>query len=452
MKRSSINILVVDDERIVRESLRDWLSDAGYTVHAAAGGQEALEIMESNDVLILVADLKMPGMDGIELMKKARELQPGICTIIMTAYATISTALQAMREGAYDYIEKPFCPEKMENLMANVMERQKLVIENLHLRRELEKRYRLGDLVGKTSEMQRIFDLIRTIAPSTATVLIQGESGTGKELVARAIHDCSDRKAKSFVAINCASIPQGLLESELFGHEKGAFTGAVARHRGCFEQAHGGTLFLDEIGEMPLSAQVHLLRVLQEKEVRRVGGSDLIKVDVRVICATNRDILRDVDKGTFREDLYYRLNVVNIRIPPLRERRTDIPLLAGQFIGKFTMEYGKKAQGFSPEVMEFLMNFDWPGNVRQLENAVERSVLVSREENIEMADLPAELVKVPASRNADEDLVTLREIESGHIEKILRKVKGNKAEAARILGIERATLYNKMRQYKIGSS
>jgi two-component system response regulator AtoC len=439
-----VKILVVDDETIVRESLSDWLKDVGYQVFTAENGHKALEMIEKEMPGIMIADLVMPGMDGIELMKKAKALQPKIEVIIITAYASIPTAIVAMKEGAYDYIEKPFCPERAEFLVEKLVEHQELVEENLSLRQKLEDRYRFENIIAKSSKMQRVIEVIKVVAKSNATVLITGESGTGKELVARAIHSQSHRRNKPFVAVSCAALPESLLESELFGHEKGAFTGAYAQKKGKFEFANGGTLFLDEVGEMSANIQVHLLRVLEEKEFTRVGGNEPIKVDVRVLSATNKDLRKAIEKQEFREDLYYRLNVVNIELPPLRERREDVPLLAEHFLHKFAMENQKEITGFSPKAMELVLDYDWPGNVRELENAIERAIILTQDSLITVADLPQENLSPAYSTTPKKNL---KEVEKGHIWNVLRGTGENYSEAARILGISRMTLYNKAKEY-----
>ena len=442
MKR--VKVLVVDDEAIVRESLGDWLKDVGYRVFTAENGHKALEVIEKEKPGIMIADLVMPGMDGIELMKRAKAQQPGIEVIIITAYASIPTAITAMKDGAYDYIEKPFCPERAELLVKKLAEHQELVEENLTLRQRLEDHYRFENIIAKSSKMQRVIEVIKVVAKSHATVLITGESGTGKELVARAIHSQSHRRNKPFVAVSCAALPESLLESELFGHEKGSFTGAYAQKKGKFEFANGGTLFLDEVGEMSANIQVHLLRVLEEKEFARVGGNEPIKVDVRVISATNKDLRKAIEKQEFREDLYYRLNVVSIELPPLRERREDIPLLAEHFLHKFAMENHKEITGFSPEAMEFVLDYDWPGNVRELENAIERAVILAKASIITIADLPQENLSLVRLASTGKNL---KEVEKNHVLNVLRETGGNYSEAARILGISRMTLYNKAREY-----
>ncbi len=442
--KKKIKVLVVDDEAIIRESLRDWLSDVGHQVLTAENGSKALEIIEKEKPGVAIVDLVMPGMDGIELLKKVREISPSIEVIIITAYGSIPTAITAMREGAYDYIEKPFCPEKAELLIKKLAEHQQLIEENISLHRKLEERYQFENIIAKSAKMQQVVEVIKVIAKSNATALITGESGTGKELVARAIHSQSYRKDKPFVAVSCAALPESLLESELFGHEKGSFTGAHAQRRGRFEVANRGSLFLDEIGEMSANIQVHLLRVLEEKEFTRVGGNELVKVDVRVISATNKDIKRAVADGQFREDLYYRLNVVTIELPPLRERKEDIPLLAQHFLKKFAAENQKEITGFSPEATDFLLKYEWPGNVRELENAIERAVILAKNSYIEVADLPRENVLLAHSAPPGR---SLKEIERERILNVLGETSKNYSEAARILGISRVTLYNKLKAY-----
>ncbi|MFP3899057.1 MAG: sigma-54-dependent transcriptional regulator [Dehalococcoidia bacterium] len=439
-----VKILVVDDEAIVRESLGDWLKDGGYEVFTAEDGHKALELIDREKPTIMIADLVMPGIDGIELTKRAKERYPRMEVVIITAYASIPTAITAIKEGAYDYIEKPFCPERAESLIRKLSEHQQLVEENISLRQKLEDHYRFENIISKSSKMQRLIELIKVVGKSNATVLITGESGTGKELVARAIHSQSHRHNKPFIAVSCAALPESLLESELFGHEKGSFTGAYAQKKGKFEFANGGTLFMDEVGEMSANIQVHLLRVLEEKEFARVGGNEPIRVDVRVISATNKDLRKAIEKQEFREDLYYRLNVVNIELPPLRERKEDIPLLAEHFLHKFASENGKDVTGFSPQATEFLLDYDWPGNVRELENAIERAVILAKDSLITVADLPRR--DIP-SRSATTPAKDLKELEKEHILNVLRETGENYSEASRILGISRMTLYKKTKEY-----
>ena len=444
--KKRVKVLVVDDEAIVRESLRDWLGDVGHQVLTAENGPQALETIRKEKPAVLITDLVMPGMDGIELMKKARELLPGIEVIIITAYGSIPTAINAIREGAYDYIEKPFCPERAEILIEKLMEHRRLREENIALHQKLEERYRFENIVAKSSRMQRVIEVIKMVAKSNATVLITGETGTGKELAARAVHSQSYRRDKPFVAVSCAALPESLLESELFGHEKGSFTGAYAQKKGKFEAADGGTLFLDEIGEMSANIQVHLLRVLEEKEFNRVGGNEPVKVDVRVISATNRDMKEAIARGKFREDIYYRLNVVNIELPPLRERTEDIPLLAEHFLKGFALENQKEIAGFSPEATDFLLKHDWPGNVRELENAIERAVILAHNPVIEAADLSQQEL-VPAGSTSPAK--NLKQVEKKHIQDVLTETGGNYTEAAKILGVSRMTLYNKTKAYRL---
>ncbi len=446
--KTQVKILVVDDEAIIRDSLRDWLSDAGHFVLTAENGSQALEIIQRENPAVAIADLVMPGMDGIELMKRTKELAADTMFIIITAYGSIPTAVAAVREGAYDYIEKPFSPERVELLVAKLSERQRLVEENIALRQELEERYCFEDIVTKSPKMKQIIELIKVVAKSNTTVLITGESGTGKELVARAIHSQSRRTDRPFVPVSCAALPESLLSSELFGHEKGAFTGAHIQRKGKIEFANRGTLFLDEIGEMSANIQVHLLRVLEEKEFARVGGNELVRADVRIISATNKDLKKAVASGQFREDLYYRLNVVNIELPPLRERREDILLLSRHFLKKFTLENQKEISGFSREVNDFLLKYQWPGNVRELENTIERAVILARGRHIGIDSLLQRASELGTSAIPG---TSLKEVERNHITGVLKQTSGNYTEAARILGISRATLYNKVKAYGLGA-
>jgi two-component system response regulator AtoC len=443
---NEVKILVVDDEPIIRDSLRDWLNDEGYEILTAENATKGLEILEFENPVISIVDLVMPGIDGIEFLRRAKEIQPDIEVIVMTAYASIATAISAIKEGAYDYIEKPFSLERITLLLDKLVDHKKLVQENLSLQEKLDERDKVDDIVTRSPKMRQIIELTRVVANSNATVLITGESGTGKELVARAIHSHSPRSKRSFVAVSCAALPESLLESELFGHEKGAFTGASMRRKGKIELAHNGTLFLDEVGEMSPNIQVHLLRVLEEREFTRVGGNELIKVDVRLVSATNRDLQVALRDNKFREDLYYRLNVVTIDLPPLRERTEDILLLAEHFLKKFTIDNMKKVTGFSKEVTEFLFKYPWPGNVRELENTIERAVILAQEEVIQLKDLLQKNSPLVISSPAD---YTLREVETRHIRDVLNDTGGNYSHAAKILGISRVTLYNKVKKYKI---
>jgi two-component system response regulator AtoC len=443
MKKKT-KLLVVDDEDIVRESLCDWLSSVGYKVLTASCAEEALDIIKHKKVKIMIADLIMPGIDGIELMKKAREIVPTISTVIVTAHGTIQTAITAIREGAYDFIEKPFCPEKVELIIRNLVEHHNLIEENISLRQKFEDRHSFDGIIAKSPKMIKIFELIKTVAPTNTTVLITGESGTGKEIIARAIHNQSQRRNKPFIVTSCAALPETLLESELFGYEKGSFTGAVERRKGKFEAADTGTLFLDEIGEIDANTQVHLLRALEEKKITRIGSNEEIQVNVRIIAATNKKLKTLIEQAKFREDLYYRLNVVTIDLPPLRSRREDILPLAEHFLKKYAKDNDRPVRSFSAEVVEFMLNYDWPGNVRELENMVERGVVLSKDKAITLAEFPKEL-----TNSTPADGKTLEALERNHIQKALEETSGNIARTAKMLGIHRMTLYNKMKKYDI---
>ena len=437
-------MLVVDDEDIVRESLCDWLSSVGYKVLTAKCAEEALGIIKHKKIKIMIADLIMPGMNGIELMKKARAIVPTISTVIITAHGTVQTAITAMKEGAYDFIEKPFCPEKVELIIRNLVEHHNLIEENISLRQKVEDRHNFEGIIAKSPKMMKIFELIKTVAPTNTTVLITGESGTGKEIIARAIHHQSQRRNKPFIVTSCAALPETLLESELFGYEKGSFTGAVEQRKGKFEAADTGTLFLDEIGEIDSNTQVHLLRALEEKKITRIGSNEEIEVNVRIIAATNKKLRTLIEQEKFREDLYYRLNVVTIDLPPLRSRREDILPLAEHFLKKYAKENDRPVRSFSAEVVEFMLNYDWPGNVRELENMIERGVVLSKDKAITLAEFPQELTNPAQSKGK-----TLEALERNHILKVLDETGSNIARTARILGIHRMTLYNKLKKYDI---
>ncbi len=382
-------ILVVDDERSMRDFLSIMLKKAGYDVATAVDGEEAVKILHKDIFDLVITDLKMPKVDGLQVLKTVKELSPDTVVIVITAFASTETALEAMKEGAYDYITKPFQIDEMKIKIQKAIEKRRLSAENVLLKKELKDRAVFDNIVGKSEKIERVFELVRKVSDSMSNILIYGESGTGKELIARAIHFNSRKKDKPFVTINCGALPEGLLESELFGHMKGSFTGAVFNKEGLFEVANGGTIFLDEIGETSPAIQVKLLRVLQDKEFKRVGGTKEIKVDVRIITATNRDLSKAVAEGKFREDLYYRLNVIPITLPPLRERADDIPLLADYFLYKFNKALNKNVKGFSPKTIELLCNYEWRGNVRELENVIERSVaLLSNSEIITPEYLP----------------------------------------------------------------
>jgi DNA-binding NtrC family response regulator len=443
-------ILVVDDEPNARAALAELLRDEGYAVETAADGFKALPKIEEFAPDLLLTDLRMPGMNGIDLMGKAREIDPEIAAVVMTAHGEVETAVTAMRQGAADYLNKPLVFEELTVVLERALERRRLRREAGQLRERLSRRHRLDAVVGSSPAMQRVFDTVLQIAPSRATVLIEGESGTGKELIAAAIHEHSPRAARPFVKLHCAALAETLLESELFGHEKGAFTGALARRDGRFQQADGGTLFLDEVGEISPAIQVKLLRFLQEREFERVGGNQTIKVDVRIVAATNRDLKALVQIGKFREDLYYRLNVVSIEIPPLRARPGDIPLLAAHFLRKYAEENGKEISGFTDDALAGLVHYGWPGNVRELENAVERAVVVCRGDQIRAEDL-IPTIATTAKRSGDQmptvPGATMAELERYAILKTLEHVGGSTSKAAEMLGISTRTIQYRLREY-----
>ena len=443
------DILVADDEGVMRESLAAWLREDGFAVDTASSGREAIGRAQEKDYAIYFVDLKMPGgIDGIETMMEIRKIRADASVIIITAYATVDTAITAMKEGAQEYIVKPCNPEEISLLVKRIIKVKNLQRENTILRKKLTRQYRFQDIISKNPRMQEIFDLIRDISSLRSTVLVQGESGTGKELIARAIHFSGERSSGPFVGVSCAALTETLLESELFGHEKGSFTGAIGQRKGKFEQADQGTIFLDEIGDISSKLQLDLLRVLQERSFYRVGGSEEIHVDVRVIAATNVNLQEAVRDGRFRDDLYYRLNVITIRIPPLRERREDIPLLAGSFIERISHELGKQVVDISEGALMMLMDHSWPGNVRELENVIERAIITCRGKTLDEDDL-AFLRHVPASLqpwNVPPD-VTLDELEKRAIEVTLQRTQGNIKEAATLLGIDRSTLYAKIKKY-----
>jgi len=446
------HIMVVDDEEVMRESLAAWLREDGYNVDTAVSGNEAIEKARTYDYAIYFVDLKMPGgIDGIETMMEIRKLHPEASIIIVTAYATVDTAITAMKEGAQEYIVKPCNPEEISLLVSRIIKVKNLQRENSILRKKLTKQYSFHDILSKSPKMGKIFELVKDIAALRSTVLIQGESGTGKELIARAIHFSGDRAAKPFVGVSCAALPETLLESELFGHEKGSFTGASSQRKGKFEMADGGTLFLDEIGDISSKLQMDLLRVLQERRFYRVGGAEEIEVDVRVIAAANVDLDRAVREGKFRDDLYYRLNVISIKIPPLRERREDIPILAHSFVERLSHELGRKVNGISEGALRILLDHEWPGNVRELENAIERAIVTCKTTMLTDEDV-AFLVPVADQGKASWNVpsnITLEEAERHIITATVQRTHGNIKEAASILGIDRSTLYDRLKKYNV---
>lgn len=440
-------ILVVDDEPLQRDILKTILDAEGYETYTAASGEQALGLMKKFHPDIILTDLKMEGMDGIEFMEAVPKepFQPSV--IIITAHGTISSAVEAVKKGAFDYLTKPLDKDTIFLTVRRGLERINLLKENLHLQKELYDKFKIEGIVGKSERMQRAMEIIKKVAPSVATILIRGESGTGKELVARAIHYNSNRRTKHFTALNCAAIPENLVESELFGYEAGAFTGATSRKEGLFELTNGGTLFLDEIGDLPLQLQSKLLRVLQDKEIRRIGGKDSIKVDVRIIAATNQDLEKEVAAGKFREDIYYRLKVVTIALPPLRERAGDIPELVNFFIKKYNEEFGKRIKSIEPSAMKALYDYNWPGNIRQMESVIERAVLLNDTGAINMKDIHGELeILQPGGRVSAFDIppegMDLEKMENELIHKAMERAGGVATKAAKLLGMSyKAFLY-----------
>jgi len=435
-------ILIVDDELVVRDSLGKWFLSEGYEVEMAAGAREALESVQNKEYDLALIDIKMPGMDGMELQGRLREADPDLLVIIMTGYASVDTAVQALKRGAYDYIAKPFDPDELVHLVSKALEHRQTRREVVRLRENLQEIFPATELVGQSPAMKRVYELVEMVAPTDATVLITGESGTGKEVVARAIHAASARRHMPMVVIHCGALTETLLESELFGHERGAFTGAQYRKKGKFEVADGGSVFLDEISDISLKTQTDLLRVLQEKEIVRVGGTQPLKVDFRCLVATNRELEALVKEGSFRPDLYYRLNVFTIHLPPLRERREDIPLLVDHFLRKHAASMNRPAPRPSAAALDVLLDYPWPGNVRELENAVERALVIGRGPEVQPSDFPFQLHPHEAAGGR-----TLDEVERGHIERVLAECGWNLSRTARTLGIDRTTLYNKIKRY-----
>ena len=446
----NVQVLIVDDDKNMQALLQKVLVREGYATTLADNGEEALKCIGEQNFDIVLSDIRMPNMDGMTLLGKIQETSPETTVIMMTAFGSVDSAVEAMKQGAYDYISKPFKMDEVLIVLSRVVEEKQLRQELVSMREELAGRYSFANIIGKSAPMQQVFDLISRVATSAATVLIRGGSGTGKELVARAIHFNSPRKEQSFVPVNCSAIPGDLLESELFGHMKGSFTGAVANKRGLFVEADGGTILLDEIGEMSPDLQSKLLRVLQEKEVRPVGGTQHISVDARVIAATNQNLESQVEKGSFREDLYYRLNVIPLVLPALRERLEDIPLLVEHFLEKYAGEVGGK-KSMSREALAVLMRHPWPGNVRELENVVERAAVLSMGAEIRPQDLPPEMGTASGgllARSAERE-ASLEDLEKDYILLVLDRVDGNQTRAAEILGIDRRTLYRKLQSYNV---
>ncbi|MCP9455316.1 MAG: sigma-54 dependent transcriptional regulator [Nitrospira sp.] len=451
-------ILVADDDAVARELLAEALRKEGYTVEAYASGEETIARGRRGSVDLVLTDLRMGGADGLAVLREFKRMSPDTVVVVLTAFGSLEGAIEAIKQGAYDYLAKPFKKEDIKLVVKRGLEHRRLLQENARFREELKNREQWSPLVGSSPAMMSVYKLVARVAMSKSTVLLQGESGTGKELIARAIHAYGPRRDKPFVPVNCGALPDALLESEMFGHEKGAFTGAVAQKVGLFESADGGTLFLDEIGDLGKDLQVKLLRVMQDHEVRRLGATTATKVDVRIIAATNRDLESLVKEGKFRDDLYYRLQVVPITLPALRERREDIPMLVHHFLQKFSAMGNHVVYGLLPETMELLMRYRWPGNVRELENVIERAVSLSHGPLLTPEDLPEVIrqgagteveSRSPLSDQTDEAYLTLEEVEKRHVIRVLKETKGNKVKAAKILGIDRRTLYRMAERFGI---
>jgi DNA-binding NtrC family response regulator len=443
MAGPSGSILIVDDEFSVRDSLYRWLRKDGFEVTPVENATEALRAMQDRRYEVVLLDIKMPGMDGLELQEHVHRIDPQAAVIMITAFASVDTAVRALKQGAFDYVTKPIHPDELSHLVRRALEQRRLREENVQLRETLDEVVAGDKIVGDSPPMRKVMELVEHVSKTDATVLIRGESGTGKEVIARAIHASSKRRYLPIVSVNCGALPENLLESELFGHEKGAFTGAQYRRKGKIEMADGGTLFLDEVGAINVKMQVDLLRVLETKELTRVGGARPIQVDFRVVCATNGNLELAVEEGRFREDFYYRINVFTIDLPPLRARRSDVPALARHFLDRFARQMDKRITGFSPEAMDLLTTYDWPGNVRELSNAIERAMVVGQPPAIRPEDLP---LRRPIG-NEMSAAESLAEMEKRHIAAVLQRTEGNITRAAEILKIDRVTVYNKIKKY-----
>lgn len=449
------HILIIEDEPLMRISISDALRNEGYQITDTGSGNEGLRLVQSGNYDAVITDLRLPEVDGMNILKVSKQTSPSTQVIMITAYATVHTAIEAMKEGAYDYLTKPFSMEELLLMLKRILTYKKLEEENIYLREQIEGRFK--EIIGKSEKIQAMFEEIDIISGTDTTVLIYGESGTGKELIAQAIHNRSPRKDGRLIKVHCGALPETLLEAELFGYEKGAFTGALKQKMGRFELAHKGTLFLDEIGDISPTIQMKLLRVVQERQFERVGGTETIDVDVRIICATRKDLKQEVQKGNFREDLYYRLNVVPIIVPPLRERREDILFLIEHFLKKFSKEMKRPIKGLSPKAKELLIRYHYPGNVRELENAVERAMALGRGDEIHPWDLPEEIRGTEGAINAGPAIgeasaplkKAVKDLEREHINRILEQVGGNKTKAAEVLGISRKTLWEKCKEYDI---
>jgi DNA-binding NtrC family response regulator len=443
-------ILVAEDEDLMRAIVTRLLEDSGHRVAGVPSAEEALEVFAAEDVAVTLTDIRMAGMDGLALLDRIKDIDPEALVVVMTAYSSVDSAVAALRKGAYDYVTKPFVNEDLLQSVKNALRQRELFRENRLLRRELDRRYSFSEIIGTSESLQRVFRLVEKVAATNTNILVYGESGTGKELVARAIHHNSPRADRPFVAINCGALPETLLESELFGHTKGAFTGATQARAGLFRSAEGGTVFLDEIGEISQALQVRLLRAVQEHEVTPLGSNAPARFDARIICATNRDLEREVSEGRFREDLFYRLNVIEVHLPPLRERREDIPLLARHFVKRTAREQGQDEKPLEPAAMTALINYNWPGNVRELQNAIERAFTLSGE-RLDLESLPPRVRDSagahPAVLDPDGLRPTLEEVERRYILDTLASVNQDKTRAANVLGIDLSTLYRKLKRY-----
>jgi DNA-binding NtrC family response regulator len=447
---SQANILVIDDEESMRDSCRQALARDGNMVKVAEDGAGGLTMLQAESFDLVILDLKMPGLSGMEVLKKIQKDDPEIMVIVITGYATVESAVEAMKGGAYDFIPKPFTPSSLRAIVKRALDRRELVLENVLLRSELKESFGPEVIIGQSKSMKKVEELVGKVGPTDSTVLVYGESGTGKELVARAIHRHSNRRDKPFVAVDCGSLVENLFESELFGHVKGSFTSATATKYGRFELANGGTLFFDEIGNISVNIQTKLLRVLQEREVTKVGSSQIIQVDVRIVAATNKDLQKAVKAGTFREDLFYRLSVVPITLPALRERRDDIPLLADYFLKKYNKKRKKNIRAISDRAMKALVEYNWPGNVRELENAIERAVVLAENNVVKPSDLLYYGLSVEVSQEPDSgEPRRLVDVEKEHIAKALKMFKGHRGKTAEWLGIDRKTLRSKLSRYEI---
>jgi DNA-binding NtrC family response regulator len=450
--KEDVEILFVDDEVEMRTIVKKYLSLIGYKVTTVDNGQKALNLMKAKDYWIVITDLMMPRMNGIEFLLAVKERYPGTEVVMITGYGAVDSAVEALKLGCYDYIQKPFQLERLKTIIERIIEEKHLRWENKLLKKKLKERYKYYDLVGVSLKMQEVYETIERISDTTSTILIQGESGTGKELIAKIIHQHSNRKEGPFIAVNCGAITAGLMESELFGHKKGSFSGAIRDKIGLFKAADKGTIFLDEVLEVPALLQVKLLRILQEKRLRPVGDTDEFEVDVRVIAATNGNPENAIKSGALREDLFYRLNVIRVMLPSLKERKEDIPLLANHFLHKYNERNKRMVTGVSEEVMDILLNYAWPGNVRQLENVIERALALGAHETIEGTDLPPEITKMQEKEKPSEEIFDLTQNEIKIIKRALLKTGNNKTVAAALLGINTATLYRKLKRFEIADN